>query len=161
MLSTYLLRLAEFEVWTVARRPTTDDRAGLVAAAGARYVSATETPLPALRDETGGFDIVVEATGDAQVMIDSLGLLRRNGVACLLGLDSRRAIVELEARVIGVDAILENRVLFGSVNAHRRTGSRRSMASFARGRTGRTRLRPSSTCASRASASRRRSPTGA
>lgn len=52
-------------------------------------------------------------------MIDSLGLLRRNGVACLLGLDSRRAIVELEARVIGVDAILENRVLFGSVNTHR------------------------------------------
>ena len=52
-------------------------------------------------------------------MADSIGLLRRSGVACLLGLDPRRRPVELDGRVIGVDTILENRVVFGSVNAHR------------------------------------------
>lgn len=119
MLSTYLLRLAGLEVWTASRGPSTDTRASLVAVSGARYVSTGETPLLTLREEVGGFDLVVEATGDARVMAESLGLLRRNGVACLLGIDSRSQNVELDGRVIGVDAVLENRVLFGSVNAHR------------------------------------------
>jgi threonine dehydrogenase-like Zn-dependent dehydrogenase len=119
MLSTYLLRLAGLEVWTAARSPTGEARAELVAASGARYVSTTAQPLSELREEVGGFDLVVEATGNAQVMADSIGLLRRNGVACLLGLDARRQTVELDGRIIGVDAILENRCVFGSVNANR------------------------------------------
>ena len=118
MLSTYLLRLAGLDVWTAAREPVSDPRAGLVAACGARYVSTTDEPLLALREEVGGFDLVVEATGNAQVMAASIGMLRRNGVACLLGIDPRKQAVELDGRVIGVDAILENRVVFGSVNAH-------------------------------------------
>ncbi len=119
MLATMLLRLEGLDVWTAARSPAGDLRSDLVTALGARYVSTAETPLAALRDELGGFDLVVEATGNAQVMADTLGLLRRNGVACLLGLDARDQKVELDGRVLGVDAILENRVVFGSVNAHR------------------------------------------
>ena len=119
MLSTYLLRLAGLDVWTAGRSAADDPRARLAAASGARYVSTTAEPLAALREEVGGFDLVIEATGDAQVMADSIGLLRRNGVACLLGLDPRRRHVQLDGRVIGVDAVLENRVVFGSVNANR------------------------------------------
>jgi threonine dehydrogenase-like Zn-dependent dehydrogenase len=119
MLSTYLLRLAGLEVWTAARSHADDPRAELVAASGARYVSTAEQPLTSLREEVGGFDLVVEATGDAQVMVDSIAMLRRSGVACLLGIDPRHRPVELDGRVIGVDAILENRVVFGSVNANR------------------------------------------
>ena len=52
-------------------------------------------------------------------MADSLGLLRRSGVACLLGIDGRPQTVDVDGPVLGLDAILENRVLFGSVNAHR------------------------------------------
>jgi threonine dehydrogenase-like Zn-dependent dehydrogenase len=119
MLSTYLLRLTGLEVWTASRESSSDDRSALVAVSGARYVSTGETPLPALGEDVGGFDLVVEATGDAQIMADCMGLLRRNGVACLLGIDSRLQSVHLDGRTIGVDAILENRVLFGSVNAQR------------------------------------------
>ena len=119
MLSTYLLRLAGLDVWTAARSPADDPRAELAAASGARYVSTAAQPLTSLREEVGGFDMVIEATGNAQVMADCIGLLRRSGVACLLGLDARRQLVQIDGRVIGVDAILENRVVFGSVNAHR------------------------------------------
>ena len=119
MLSTYLLRLAGLDVWTAGRSPEGDPRPQLANASGARYVSTATQPLATLREEVGGFDLVVEATGDAQVMADSIGLLRRNGVACLLGLDARRRAVELDGRVIGVDAVVENRTVFGSVNAHR------------------------------------------
>ena len=40
-------------------------------------------------------------------------------VVCLLGIDGRSRKVELDGSVVGVDTVLENRVLFGSVNAHR------------------------------------------
>jgi threonine dehydrogenase-like Zn-dependent dehydrogenase len=119
MLATYLLRLDGVEVWTAALEPPGDPRAELAAACGARYVSTGATPLSALRQEVGGFDLVVEATGNAQVMADSIGMLRRSGVACLLGIDPRERVVDLDGPVIGVDAILENRVVFGSVNAQR------------------------------------------
>jgi glucose 1-dehydrogenase len=52
-------------------------------------------------------------------MADSLGLLRRSGVACLLGIDGRQRSVALDGHVLAVDTVLENRVVFGSVNAQR------------------------------------------
>ena len=111
LLMTYLLRLANVEVWTASLEPTNE----LVEASGARYVSTRDTALT----ELGSFDLVIEAAGNAQLMADALGLLRRSGVACLLGIDPREQKVEVDGRVLGVDTILENRVLFGSVNAQR------------------------------------------
>jgi threonine dehydrogenase-like Zn-dependent dehydrogenase len=111
LLSTVLLRLDGVEVWTASLEPSSD----LVEATGAHYVSTGDTPL----SELGRFDLVIEAAGNAQLMADSLGLLRRSGVACLLGIDPRAQTVELDGRTLALDTILENRVLFGSVNAHR------------------------------------------
>ena len=113
-ISTYLLRLAGIEVWTASMEP---DRP-LVSATGAHYVSTSETSLADLRNDVGGFDLVISTVPDAQLMADSLALLRRSGVACLLGIDGREQQVSLDGPVIGLDAVLENRVLFGSVNAH-------------------------------------------
>jgi threonine dehydrogenase-like Zn-dependent dehydrogenase len=115
VISTYLLRLAGIDVWTASLEPQND----LVTSAGARYVSTAETALGELGAEAGGFDLVISAVPDAQLMADSLGLLRRSGVACLLGIDGRPQSVTIDGPVLGLDAILENRVLFGSVNAHR------------------------------------------
>jgi threonine dehydrogenase-like Zn-dependent dehydrogenase len=119
MLATYLLRLEGLEVWTAARGPADGLKGELVAASGARYVSVANSSPAALAEETGGFDVVIEAAGDAQVMLDAIGHLRRNGVACLLGIDGRAQRVSIDGRVIAQDAVVENRVLFGSVNAHR------------------------------------------
>jgi glucose 1-dehydrogenase len=82
-------------------------------------VSTGTTPIDDLAAEAGGFDVVIEATGDAQVMAGTLSLLGRNGVACLLGIDGRPREVAIDGRVLAVDTILQNRALFGSVNAHR------------------------------------------
>ena len=118
-LSTFLLRLAGVEVWVASLEPAGDPRTAVLATCGARYVSTAETPLGELRTETGGFDLVIEAAGDAQLIADSLGLLRRSGIVCVLGIDGREQNVTVDGRVLGVDLILENRVVFGSVNAHR------------------------------------------
>jgi len=111
VLSTLLLRLQGLEVCTASLEPSNE----IVEALGAEYTSTSAAEL----EELGGFDIVIEAAGDAELMARSLGLLRRSGVACLLGLDGRDRPVSVPGRVLGVDTVLENRVLFGSVNAHR------------------------------------------
>jgi threonine dehydrogenase-like Zn-dependent dehydrogenase len=111
LLTTYLLRLADVEVCTASLEPENE----LVEQSGARYVSIHDNEL----SELGKFDLVIEAAGNAQVMARTLGLLRRSGVACLLGIDPRDQKVELDGPVLGVDTILGNRVLFGSVNARR------------------------------------------
>ena len=119
MLTTYLLRMDGHEVWTADRSREDEAKWRLVEASGARAV-ATDTTAPAeLAADVGGFDVVVEAAGDAQVMLDTLALLRRNGVACILGIDGRPRDVAIDGRVLGVDAVLGNRAIFGSVNAHR------------------------------------------
>jgi glucose 1-dehydrogenase len=118
MLGTYLLRMEGFEVWA-ASRSAGGEKARLVEACGARPVATSETPLADVADDIGGFDVVLEAAGDAQVMLDTLALLRRNGVACLLGIDGRPREVGIDGRVLGVDVVLGNRAMFGSVNANR------------------------------------------
>jgi len=119
MISTTFLRLAGLEVWAAAREPADAPVAGLVRDLGASYESVEEVPLGELRAAVGGFDLVVEATVDAQAKVDAVGMLRRGGVACLLGIDGRPGAVGLERRLIGVDVVLENRAVFGSVNANR------------------------------------------
>jgi threonine dehydrogenase-like Zn-dependent dehydrogenase len=106
-----LLRLAAVDVCVASIEQSNE----IADALGATYVSTETCGLADL----GSFDLVVEAAGDAQTMADSLGLLRRNGVVCLLGIDGRARKVELDGTVVGVDTVLENRVLFGSVNAHK------------------------------------------
>jgi glucose 1-dehydrogenase len=112
LLTTYLLRLADVEVWTASLEPENE----LVEESGASYVSTQGNDL----SELGTFDLVIEAAGNVQLMARTLGQLRRSGVACILGIDPRAQAVEIDGRVLGVDLILENRVLFGSVNAQRR-----------------------------------------
>jgi threonine dehydrogenase-like Zn-dependent dehydrogenase len=111
-LTTYLLRLADVEVWTASLEPENE----LIVQSGAHYVSTRDTEL----SELGTFDLVVEAAGNAHLTVQALARLRRSGVACILGLDPREQTVELDGTVLGVDLILQNKVLFGSVNAQRR-----------------------------------------
>jgi glucose 1-dehydrogenase len=121
LLTTVLLRLAGVEVCVASLESSSE----LADAVGARYVRLDQELVPSwhkpggMLSELGAFDLVVEAAGNAQLMAGALGLLRRSGIACLLGIDGREQTVAMQGRVIGLDAVLENRVLFGSVNAHR------------------------------------------
>ena len=92
-------------------------RATSSTAAGAHYVSTGDTRRSR---ELGRFDLVIEAAGDAQLMAGSLGLLRRSGVACLLGIDPRSRRVEIDGPGSRSTRSSRTASLFGSVNAQRR-----------------------------------------
>jgi glucose 1-dehydrogenase len=110
-LTTMLLRLQGVDVCVASL----EEQSPRIEALGASYVSTSSTDLADL----GSFDLVVEAAGNAQLAVDALGLLRRGGVACLIGIDGRDQKVELDGRVLSLDFVLGNRVVFGSVNSHR------------------------------------------
>jgi threonine dehydrogenase-like Zn-dependent dehydrogenase len=111
MLATVLLRLQGVAVCTASLEESND----LVDALGAQYVSTGDTTL----DELGKFDLVIEAAGNAQMMAQTLGLLGRSGIACLLGIDPRKQELTIDGPTLALDAVLQNNVLFGSVNAQR------------------------------------------
>lgn len=115
-LGTLLLRLKGLEVFTMARRPKSDVKAKLVEAAGATYVNAEETALQALGKK---FDIILEGTGNANVAMDAMKNLATNGVLCYLGVYGQSQLTS-EVGDLLREAVLRNKVFFGSVNANKR-----------------------------------------
>jgi glucose 1-dehydrogenase len=86
----------------------------LVADLGAHYHSV---PLP-----QGGVmpDVVVECTGVSSVIVDAITHNAIDGVVCLTGVSSVGRSLPLDVGAINRMAVLQNDVVFGTVNANRR-----------------------------------------
>ena len=94
-------------------RVTEGPKPELVEALGASYHSASLA-------EVGEVDVVVEATGAGSVVLDVVQRTVPGGVVCLTGLSSGRQALEIDAAALNRELVLENDVVFGSVNANRR-----------------------------------------
>ena len=86
----------------------------LVRALGATYHAG---PLSAL-----GFapDVVVECTGVAELIVETMTLTMRGGIVCLTGLSNGEHRIPLDVNCLNRILVLENDVVLGSVNANRR-----------------------------------------
>jgi threonine dehydrogenase-like Zn-dependent dehydrogenase len=98
----------------VLDRVDTGIKPDLVRALGGHYHTGT------VRDACDGADIVLECTGVAQLVIDAMCSTAPGGIVCLAGLSSGRREVTIDAAALGRTLVLENAVVFGSVNANRR-----------------------------------------
>ncbi len=91
----------------------------------------TKGPKPALVRDLGatyhggppseacaGADIVVECTGVAQVVFDVLACTGPAGIVCLTGVSSAGRRLVVDAGALNRELVLENDVVFGSVNAN-------------------------------------------
>jgi threonine dehydrogenase-like Zn-dependent dehydrogenase len=94
---------------------------------------AKDGPKPELVRELGGTyhsgpltdldpppDIIVEATGASQVVLDAMTHNGANGVVCLTGISSGGHEIGLDAADLNRRIVLENDLVFGSVNANHR-----------------------------------------
>lgn len=66
------------------------------------------------------FDIVIECTGAPSVVARALAGCSPDGIVCLTGLRAEHSRATFEVAALNQSMVLENRVIFGSVNANRR-----------------------------------------
>jgi threonine dehydrogenase-like Zn-dependent dehydrogenase len=85
-----------------------------VRALGATYHAST------VSDRRFDADVVLECTGAAPVISDVLTRNARNGIVCLTGVSARSRKLPLDLAKLNRLMVLENDVVFGSVNANRR-----------------------------------------
>ncbi|MEH1012082.1 glucose 1-dehydrogenase [Micromonospora sp. CPCC 206060] len=98
----------------VLDRNTTGPKPGLVGALGASYHTSTVDEL--------GFepDVVVECTGAPAVVLEAMCKAAPIGIVCLAGMSSGGRTIDFDAGALNRTLVLENNVVFGSVNANRR-----------------------------------------
>jgi glucose 1-dehydrogenase len=103
------------------------------------YDRAHEGPKPALARELGAeyvqardglkrdldlgeeqIDLIFEATGYSPLAFEAMDAVGRNGIVCLSGVSSGTRMLEVSADSLELEMVLENKVVFGTVNANRR-----------------------------------------
>ena len=111
LLGALLARQRGFEVH-VLDRVTEGPKPDLVAALGASYHSGAVADVPAP-------DIVLECTGAPAVVLDVIEHNAAAGLVCLTGVSSGGRELPFDAGAVNRRLVLENDVVFGSVNANR------------------------------------------
>ncbi|HIH04231.1 MAG TPA: glucose 1-dehydrogenase [Methanoregulaceae archaeon] len=115
LLAAFLLGERGYEVSVAATRDAESPKARLVREMGGTYYTVREHPLNSLGPQA---DLVIEASGNVGAAIDSLSLVRPNGIVCLLGIyPQHQACQEFGALLTSM--VLNNHVLVGSVSSNR------------------------------------------
>jgi threonine dehydrogenase-like Zn-dependent dehydrogenase len=70
--------------------------------------------------KAGAVDVVIEATGVGEVVAEALRATARNGIVCLTGVSSGGRSLDFDIGAFNRALVLENDVVFGSVNGNRR-----------------------------------------
>jgi glucose 1-dehydrogenase len=110
LLAAFLLRLRGLEVSVFSREPADSLRAKLLERSGVRYLTSLD----------GEYDFVFEATGAPQLVVAGLERLRSSGVMAILGVVSNREAMPVAMGALATRIMINNQVLFGSVNSNRR-----------------------------------------
>jgi glucose 1-dehydrogenase len=113
LLGALLGRMRGYEV-SVLDRATDGPKPDLVRALGGRYYTGS------VADVDPPPDVIVEATGASQVLLDAMTHTSANGIVCLTGISSSGRDISLDAADLNRRIVLENDLVFGSVNANRR-----------------------------------------
>jgi len=98
----------------VLDRVTSGPKPGLVADLGATYHTGT------LADVVGHADVVVECTGVGELVLDAIDKTGPDGIVCLTGVSSAGRTLTIDAGALNRELVLENELVFGTVNANRR-----------------------------------------
>jgi threonine dehydrogenase-like Zn-dependent dehydrogenase len=113
LLAALLAHQRGYEV-TVLDRATEGPKPELVRDLGAAYTTGSVAELDPAPD------IIVEATGASQVVLDAMTHTGANGIVCLTGISSGGHQIGLDAGDLNRQIVLENDLVFGSVNANKR-----------------------------------------
>ena len=105
------------DTWIYSRESATSSRAAWVDSVGAHYIESGTLPVDQLGKKVGNVDLIIEATGSAALTFAALPAIGKNGIMVLTGVPGRKANVTIDAEGLMRDLVLENQLLYGTVNA--------------------------------------------
>ncbi|MHB1847211.1 MAG: glucose 1-dehydrogenase [Deltaproteobacteria bacterium] len=123
LLGALLTRLRGIETVVYGRDPS-DLLAERTKVIGASYVASLDAkgkeaaPLASLAERYGPFDLLLEATGSAEVAVGAMGLIGLNGVLCLASVTGGESMMRISPAHLNMELVMGNRVVFGTVNAN-------------------------------------------
>jgi glucose 1-dehydrogenase len=98
----------------VLDRVTSGPKPDLVADLGATYHTGS------VAEAVPRADVIVECTGVGELVFDAMTKAGPDGIVCLTGVSSAGRRLTIDAGEVNRELVLENVVVFGSVNANRR-----------------------------------------
>ena len=119
LLTTALLKLYDYNIYTLDVVPRSSVKAQLVESVGANYVDGNVSSVVSLPDKIGNLDLIMEATGNSTVAFQAMSVLGTNGVLCLMGVSTGRKPLEVNASCLNMQMVLGNKMVFGTVSSNR------------------------------------------
>ncbi|KYF80594.1 theronine dehydrogenase [Sorangium cellulosum] len=98
----------------VLDRVTEGPKPGLVRDLGATYHASS------VQEAGAGVDVVIECTGVGKLIYDAMQIVAPVGLVCLAGVSSGGRTLPVDVQGLNREMVLENTVVFGTVNANRR-----------------------------------------
>ena len=119
LLTTALLKLYDYNIYTLDVVPRSSVKAQLVESVGANYVDGNVSSVVSLADKIGNLDLVMEATGNSTVAFQAMSVLGTNGILCLMGVSTGQKPLEVNASCLNMQMVLGNKMVFGTVSSNR------------------------------------------
>jgi threonine dehydrogenase-like Zn-dependent dehydrogenase len=119
LLTTALLKLYDYSIYTLDVVPRSSVKAQLVESVGANYVDGNVSSVVSLADKIGNLDLIMEATGNSTVAFQAMSVLGTNGILCLMGVSTGQKPLEVNASCLNMQMVLGNKMVFGTVSSNR------------------------------------------
>ena len=117
LLGALALLVRGFDTWVYSRESASSPRAAWVESIGGRYIESGKLPVGDLGKEIKNVDLIYEATGSAALAFAALPAIGKNGIFIFTGVPGHKAPITLDAEPIMRALVLENQLLYGTVNA--------------------------------------------
>ena len=119
LLTAMMCRLRGLKTFVFARTIDPGLKEEICNGYGAQYVSTKQTSMAEIADRHGAPDLIVEATGAAQVAFEAMEVLNLNGALVWTSVTGGDKSIEVPANKINLEWVLGNKLLVGSVNGNR------------------------------------------
>lgn len=119
LLAALGMRLRGMDVTAFARSQKPTFNSDLLEDIGVRYVSTREMSMADAAAQFGPFDLIFEASGSSPQVFEAANVLAKNGVLVLSSITGGSKTIEVQSDKLNLDFVLGNKVMFGTVNAHR------------------------------------------
>ena len=120
LLAAFALRLRGADVLGLDIVEPDSIRPTILREVGGQYVDGRSSALDTLDDKFGDIDLILEATGVANLEFDLLAALGINGIYVLTGIPSGDRPLKVDGPALMRRLVLRNQVMVGSVNASRK-----------------------------------------